>query len=681
MSAAALAWNLLRRSGGRGLLMAGLSVFAVAVSTALLLLTLGVNHGFAERAEREDWLNVSLDGPDPAALKRDAIAMQTISTDFVRDQPIAVVSLAAESSKAPVPPGMSHFPQPGEVWMSPALAKLSDDLPPDQLKDRFAGGRSDDRIAGTLGRQALVYPGQLVAVVGVSADDPILDPAHPTDSGLSPYSSIPSQISTFFDGAGPAWYPVYRILSAFATALLIVPLVVLGAAAGRLASARRERQLAAMRLVGATPGQVLAITTFETVLIGAAGAILGSLAYVTSLPFAAQVSATGGTWFVSDLWVGPVILAATLVAVPLTVGASALVGLRRLVISPLGVARHQIPRRARVWRLILFVALLAAYGIIAPNIGRNEAVVFAVFFGILFLALSVLGPFVVGLLGRAMAAFARGPRILLAGRRLVDDPRSAWRTVGGITLAAFVAGFLTIMIPQDLSSSTFSAPTNRVDVIVRAPNAESVASQTRDSLQEQGVEANVSVESADMFANAKDTPLKSVSVEVRGGEKDLDKARTALWDLSSLQSPVSMEGTTWADNVQLNDVRIASLLVLAVTLAVASASATITGVTGVLDRRRTYGLLRLAGTPLRVLDGARLMETLAPLLLLGGGALAAGMFCALPLAATAGISSDDWSLGSLAPLAVFAALGVAFAELASGLTLRSTTRNPTVHRE
>ena len=371
-AAIALSWRLLRRSGGRGLVMAGLSVFAVAVSTALLLLTLGVDHGFAARAGRESWLH-------PVAAKGEATAVETVSTDFVRGRPIAVVDLAALKGKAPAPPGMPRFPHPGEVWMSPALAKLSGELPPDQLKDRFTGERSDDLVAGKLGQQALEYPGQLIVVVGREADAPVFGPAHPSDLGPTSYSATPTRISGFA-GSSPDWYVLYRALSAFATALLVIPLVVLGAAAGRLASARRERQLAAMRLVGATPGQVLAITTFETVLLGAVGAVLGALAYIASLPLAAQVSATGGTWFVSDLWVGPAVLAAMLVAAPLTVGASALVGLRKLVISPLGVARRQSPRGARVWRLILFVALLVAYGVVAPGIGVSSAVPFAVLF-------------------------------------------------------------------------------------------------------------------------------------------------------------------------------------------------------------------------------------------------------------------------------------------------------------
>lgn len=663
----ALTWRLLRGSGVRGLLTAGLSALAVAISTALLLLTLGVDHGFAERAQRESWLH-------PTAAKGDAAAIQAVSTDFVRGRPIAVVDIAPLSGDAPAPPGMSRPPKPGEVWMSPALAELSKDLPPDQLARRFGdnGGQ-----AGLLGQKALAHPDQLVAVLGREADDPALGDARPADLTLPPYSASPTRIPGFV-GSDPGWYAIYRSLAAFATALVVVPLVVLGAAAGRLASAQRDQRLSAMRLFGATPGQVVAITTFETVLIGVVGAVLGAATYVVSLPFAARVSAIGGAWFVPDLWVGSGILAATLLAVPLVVGASALAGLRGLVISPLGVARRQRPRGARVWRLVLFVALLAGYGIVAPSIGMSEVVPFAVFFGVLFLALSVLGPFIIGLMGRVMAASARGPKTLLAGRRLADDPRSSWRTVGGITLAGFVAGFLTVMIPQDIS--TFTGPSDGLDVISPAPEAGALAEKVRESLRERGVKARVSIEAADGF-ESRETPLKAVSVKVRGEEDDLDRARTVLSGLSAWQPPVSSESSNWDVSVRTKDISTASLLVLAVTLAVASASAVIVGVTGVLDRRRTYGLLRLAGTPLSVLDGARLRETIAPLLLLGGGAVAAGMFCAAPLAFSAGVTPDPRSFVNLAVLAALAALGVALAELASRLALRSATREPAVHGE
>ncbi|MGC9543895.1 hypothetical protein [Streptomyces sp. UG1] len=69
---------------------------------------------------------------------------------------------------------------------------------------------------------------------------------------------------------------------------------------------------------------------------------------------------------------------------------------------------------------------------------------------------------------------------------------------------------------------------------------------------------------------------------------------------------------------------------------VAAASAGLTAAANVLDRRRTYGLLRLAGTPLQVLDRARIRETVIPLTVLAGGTTAMGAFGAMQLNKAAG---------------------------------------------
>ncbi|MER5214365.1 hypothetical protein ABT063_28315 [Streptomyces sp. NPDC002838] len=47
-------------------------------------------------------------------------------------------------------------------------------------------------------------------------------------------------------------------------------------------------------------------------------------------------------------------------------------------------------------------------------------------------------------LGRTVGRFARRPATLLAARRLSDDPNGAWRTVSGLVLAGFVAGFFSV---------------------------------------------------------------------------------------------------------------------------------------------------------------------------------------------------------------------------------------------
>src|SRR5699024_9762985 len=55
---------------------------------------------------------------------------------------------------------------------------------------------------------------------------------------------------------------LYPALAATASALLLIPLSTLGAAAARLAMARRDERLAALRLAGATTRKVSALTLF-----------------------------------------------------------------------------------------------------------------------------------------------------------------------------------------------------------------------------------------------------------------------------------------------------------------------------------------------------------------------------------------------------------------------------------
>ena len=62
-----------------------------------------------------------------------------------------------------------------------------------------------------------------------------------------------------------------------------------------------------------------------------------------------------------------------------------------------------------------------------------------------FATLNAVGPWVLGLVGKAQLRRASTPARLLAARRLLDDPKAAWRVVGGLGLAGFVAGALSIL--------------------------------------------------------------------------------------------------------------------------------------------------------------------------------------------------------------------------------------------
>ncbi|GAA2633757.1 hypothetical protein [Streptomyces vastus] len=59
-------------------------------------------------------------------------------------------------------------------------------------------------------------------------------------------------------------------MAVLGVALLVMPVIVLAAAAGRLGAARREQRLAALRLAGATPRQIIAMTAAEAAAVGGA---------------------------------------------------------------------------------------------------------------------------------------------------------------------------------------------------------------------------------------------------------------------------------------------------------------------------------------------------------------------------------------------------------------------------
>ncbi|MCK2212194.1 ABC transporter permease [Actinomadura sp. ATCC 31491] len=593
-----LTWRLLRGGGRKGLLGTWLTLGAVAVSTALLLFAVAANVAFDARAERGAWRN-----PVPAAAG-DAVAVEASRFDYVRDRTITVVDLAALKEGVPAPPGLPRFPRPGETWLSPALAELVRELPAAELGARYP------KVAGTLGDEALVFPGELVAVTGQEPDAPAMT-ARRSDDWIvgKPPVKVASLAGTPSEDS-----EAYKVLAVIASVLMVVPLLVFGGAAARLTVARRDRRLAALRLVGATPGQVVRMTVAEAVLVALAGALAGAVVFALAVPLLAGIPIQGGGWFVADLFPGALVLAGVLVAVPLLVGLSAVAGLRRVVVSPLGVAKRETPPGMRFVRVVALLAVLAAF----PMLTRGTSVaIVAVALGLAFLCLNLAGPWVVGLIGRITARTARGPAPLLAGRRLVDDPRSAWRTVSGVALTGFVAGFLGLLSPGAFAGD--GGPP-QLRVLAPAGQVEQLAGQARERLAAAGVPAGVKVVKQTVVAAFQGEP----------GAETLDRARTALAGLVPGRTPTTEDDEQRFGVQILADVRVGTVVVLAVSFLVAIASAGITAASSVLDRRQTYGLLRLAGTPLEVLDRARRAETLIPLAVMGGGAILVGAFCATP---------------------------------------------------
>ena len=653
----ALTWRLTRAGGRTGLLAPGLAVAAAAVSTTLLLLCVAMNLGFQHRADRTDWRN-------PVESSR-PVAVEAVGTTFTGGAPVTVVDVARLPGRAaPAPPGLGRFPAPGELWVSPALGALLDRLPADRHP-------VPGTPTGTLGRAALAHPGELVAVIGHRPGDPVVTAERAPDPRRAGDIVSPTRVASFTgapltDGTGR----MYESLARVATVLVIVPLLVLAASAARLSVSRRDQRLAALRLIGATPGRVAAMTAAEALLTGAAGALLGAVGYAVLLPPVASLPLAGGAWYPADLWIGALPLPAVMAGVVALVVVSALAGLRQVVVGPLGVARRSRSRGASVVRAVVFVAVVAGYGWISKEYGSDDSLALYAFAAV-FLALAVIGPWVVRLLGRIVTALAKRPATLLAGRRLLDDPKAAWRIVSGLTLAGFVAGFFALLTLD--AAPPWGGRPDQLAIAAPVHKVTQVRKQAEQRLRAAGVSAVVGVDDGFVATAAYDS--RQVTATVLGGPAELDRARTALTGLTPDQYPLTTIDVNWSETQFTQDFTTLTRVVLVVTFTVAITSAGITTAAAVLDRRRTYALLHLAGTPLRVLDAARNRETLIPVTVLAGGAVAAGLLCGGSMMLAGGDSSFD--ARGLTVLAVCWAAGVGGILAAGGLSrplLRSVTR-------
>ncbi|CAA9449786.1 MAG: hypothetical protein AVDCRST_MAG66-4780, partial [uncultured Pseudonocardia sp.] len=156
---------------------------------------------------------------------------------------------------------------------------------------------------------------------------------------------------------------------------------------------------------------------------------------------------------------------------------------------------------------------------------------------------------------------------------------------------------------------------------------------------------------------------------------DRDRVRTALAPLVPGTAVATASEADAEGAVLVGDLRTGALVVLAGTFVLAATATGTAAAARVLDHRRTLRLLRLTGAPLQVLDAARRAETLRPLSVCGGIALAAGLLCAAPFAAASDALAPS-GLVLLGSVVVVGALLVVGATAASRPLLRSVTTDP-----
>ncbi len=144
-------------------------------------------------------------------------------------------------------------------------------------------------------------------------------------------------------------------------------------------------------------------------------------------------------------------LIVVLVVVTVLALISALLTLRRVAITPLGVTARTAQPLPTKWRVIVFLVVLVAAIVLFKNpqvlLHYDEVTMYAVIIGFIalcFALVNLIGSWVVTARARSRSRRPKDAATMIAMRRILDNPKRAWRNVSGIALAVFIAGITSI---------------------------------------------------------------------------------------------------------------------------------------------------------------------------------------------------------------------------------------------
>jgi hypothetical protein len=676
-----------RESLARNALMAA----GVAVGVMLLLFTLTAMPVLQRHIDRLAWHRTTAlsppTAPDPA--------LWLAVTDRYAGRDIIRVHVAALGPRPPVPPGVDRLPGPGEVVVSPALAELMRTVPDDQLRNRFPG-----QVIGTVGPEGLIAPAELVGIVGRTPEE-----LRDTDGAVE-IRGIEQP------GKRISLYGFYRVLISLVAVLIVGPVVVFVAMVTRIGAARRERRFAAIRLAGATRLQTAVLAATETAAAAVAGTLLGWLGFLGARPTVASHVTLGHgiPIFVEDLTAPIRLMLLVLVAVPVLAVATTLVALHRVQISPLGAHRRERRRRPHDWRLVPLVAGIV--GVWYSEKAQSDPAyvettllrwVSALSPLAILVGLVLVGPLVCFWISRGLARSSGRATTLIAARRIAADPYTTSYAVSGVALAMFVATMLGLIAAAERPiGGDRRASLHRGVVAVHAlgaPEAALAPLMSSDAVvARSGPGGLVVVRCADLARVSDPTcplpasldgpdpqpatelfvvpnlfgpagftepgpeaarlPVQTVFVPTDGTLAAEERVRT----LAAIAVP-SARTVTSGDLAARTTAELAwvgAVLppAMAFVLLVAACSLTVATVSGLMERRRPFALLRASGVRLGELRRIVLLETGLPVVITALGGVGTSMLVTYMITPREEWGWPDASFFAGLGLGVLAALAV-----------------------
>ncbi|MBN6041773.1 FtsX-like permease family protein [Amycolatopsis sp. 195334CR] len=419
------------RMSGQALLRLVMTTIGVALVVAILLPAASVGNVVSEYDAREA-ANAEVTDPRPGV---DPLHSYGWYTELDDDYLVTHV-VAASGPNSPVPPGLDRIPAPGELFVSPAVAELLAGPKGDSVRARVPG-----TVAGEIGKAGLDDAGDLKLYLGTTVER------------LSQTEG--TELVTGF-GVPPDGFMLdatTALLMAPIVVALLLPLLIFVTTASRMGAAQRERRLAALRLLGVDARQVRRIAAAESLLGALAGLVVGTALFLALRPLIGQLDLFGLKLFPEDFvppWQLAVLIA--LLVPGLAVG-TAIFGLRRTIVEPLGVVRQSKPIKRRMWwrwGITGLGALLMGLTLLAEERDNGDAVGIALSVGsaLLLIGVAALLPWAVEKVVRGLRGGT--PSLQFAVRRLQMDGGTASRVVSGLVVV--LAG--TILIQTLMVSLT-----------------------------------------------------------------------------------------------------------------------------------------------------------------------------------------------------------------------------------
>ncbi|WP_296089753.1 FtsX-like permease family protein [uncultured Corynebacterium sp.] len=225
------------------------------------------------------------------------------------------------------------------------------------------------------------------------------------------------------------------VLALMACAFIVPALFNLTAQAAVLGASGREQRLSTLRLLGLSSHQVERMAAVETGIQALIGIVLGWLISVLIAPVFTHVKFQDRPVAFEEIilpWWGYLAVAAVLFLLAL---AAALAGMWRVRVSPLGVAKCQMPAAFRWWRLIAFLLIVTVGGVLLKGQSGTPEISMAVPLFAVIMSINLVAPYLLQI-GARLLALLPGTAHLVACQRVNANARRAWRQSAAIGFSA-----------------------------------------------------------------------------------------------------------------------------------------------------------------------------------------------------------------------------------------------------